>query len=461
MEARGFSSTWRSWVSRILTTGKTDVLLNGVPSRWINCKRGLRQGDPISPYLFILVADVLHKLVRRAAAYGDAELQHPLVPGMPCPILQYADDTLILIKGGVDVVSALKTVLDDFSHATGLTINYHKSTFVPLHIDPDAAVHMANTLGCQISEFPQTYLGLPLSPLRLRVRDFQPLIAKFDKFLFGWKARLLSTRGRLVLVNVVLSNLAVYFMSSILVPKTVLEELNRRRRSFLWTDEEVCHGSQCLISWEHVCQAKEYDGLGVRSLADQNHSLLLKFLHKLHDPELLPWKTWFLNHASGALSGHQGDSYIGRIIQEELPLYRALTIVVVGDGRTTSFWSDRWMLNTTLAETYPALFSHCILPHCSVHDALNSSLRSHFKERLTAVAAEELHILNACLASVCLTGAPDTRRMFYRPNKLFDTRLVPHAMQTTCSRTLIPIGFGTLDSRPKSSSSHGSCTMAG
>lgn len=262
LAARGFDERWRLWFMNILTSGKTAVMLNGVPGRWINCKRDLPQGDPISPYLFIIVADVLQHLIHDPSR--SHLLTHPIDQSLPAPTLQYTDDTLILVKGSVDAMVALKEVLECFSLATGLTINFHKSTFVPLHIHPDVAARMARAVGCPIAEFPQTYLGLPLSPHKLRVCDYQPLGAKFDKYLSGWKARLLSTGGWLVLVNAVLSNLATYFMSSMLLPKTIIEALEARRRSFLWTGEEKCHGSRCLLAWEKLCRENEYGGLGVR-----------------------------------------------------------------------------------------------------------------------------------------------------------------------------------------------------
>lgn len=177
-------------------------------------------------------------------------------------------------------MAKLKQILDDFSMATGLGINFHKSTFVPMHIPDEIASAMANVLGCPISTFPQSYLGLPLSPHKVRVSDYQPLLSKIDRYLAGWKARLLSTGGRLILVNSVLSSLAVYHMAALLLPKTVIEAIDARRRSFLWTGEEKCHGSNCLVAWE-VCQDKICGGLGVTNLANQNHCLLLKIVNKL------------------------------------------------------------------------------------------------------------------------------------------------------------------------------------
>jgi hypothetical protein len=81
-----------------LASGKTAVTLNGVPGGWITCRRGLRQGDPISPYLFIIVADVLESLIRKACDRG--ELCHPIDQFLPCPVLQYADHTLVIAKRG-------------------------------------------------------------------------------------------------------------------------------------------------------------------------------------------------------------------------------------------------------------------------------------------------------------------------------------------------------------------------
>jgi hypothetical protein len=107
MRARRFSELWIGWMETILKTSKFAVLVNGCPGPWITCKRGLRQGDLISPYLFLLVAETLQCMIR-----GCADIQHPTEDGSPCAILQYADDTLIVLKGNLSGAFALKSLLD-------------------------------------------------------------------------------------------------------------------------------------------------------------------------------------------------------------------------------------------------------------------------------------------------------------------------------------------------------------
>ena len=97
MAARGFSAQWCSWVRMLLETSHTAVLVNGCPGPWFTCKRGLRQGDPMSPYLFLLVADVLQALIKH-----ERSVHNPLDHSESCSVLQYADDTLIFLKGGFD-----------------------------------------------------------------------------------------------------------------------------------------------------------------------------------------------------------------------------------------------------------------------------------------------------------------------------------------------------------------------
>ena len=183
----------------------------------------------------------------------------------------------------------------------------------------------------------------------------------------------------------------------------------------LGTGEDKCHGSKCLLAWDKICCSKECGGLGIKKLSDQNHCLLVKFVHRLLDASPLPWKTWFLTHSS--LLGNQGPdlSYLAKLLSKELPLYRQLTSVQVGNGLHTSFWHHKWLLSVPLAETFPALFSHCIFQDLSVRATLERPLDSLLRPRLTRTAADEKQLLLNCLEIFHLNDAPDCRYLTQFP----------------------------------------------
>jgi hypothetical protein len=265
LEARGIGPLFRSWISTILSTGRTAILLNGVPGRWISCKNGLRQGDPLSPYLYLAVADLLPCLI--AMESPEDRLLHPLVDDLPCPVIQYADDTLLILRAGRSQVRRLKTILDLFSQATGLHINFHKSTFVPVGGVPgDLASELAGILGCPVSSFPQTYLGLPLSDHKLPASALDFLSIKISKRIPGWRTSLLPIGGRLTLTNAVLSALPSFAMSVLPIPKGALVKMDRPRRAMFWKAQEKCSGGDCQVAWDYVCRLRSEGGLGIVDL---------------------------------------------------------------------------------------------------------------------------------------------------------------------------------------------------
>jgi hypothetical protein len=243
-------------------------------------------GGPSSSFLFNIIVDVLQQMVLQASREGL--LLHPLVEDIPCPVLQYADDTLIIIRAIPEHVVNLKKVLDDFSTATGLTINFHKSTFVPIVTNQAMALSMATTFGCVVFSFPQTYLGLPLSIYKLRPSNFAPIIHKSDMGLSGWRGRCLPIGGCLILVNSVLTAMLTHVMAAGLLPAGVVEAIDKRRRAFLWTGEETCHGGNWKVAWTDVCVPKNLGGLGILSIQSQNSALLKIFLTKLHSDNSAP-----------------------------------------------------------------------------------------------------------------------------------------------------------------------------
>ena len=334
---------------------------------------------------------------------------NPLDPQASCSILQYADDTLILLRGELGDVEHLKLVLDQFSAATGLHINYHKSTVVPLHMDEAIVPQCISVLGCRREGFPQTYLGLPLTCDKLKLSAFDPYISRTDRYLAGWQASFLNPMGRSILINAVLDGHLSYIMMAVSLPPGVIAKVDKRRRSFLWTGESDARGSNCLIAWDQVRQRREDGGLGIKDLAIQNTCLLLKLLHKLHAGEQSSWAAWVRRNASlanlkGDIQGAHWDT-----MRSLLPLYQAITTVVVGDGQSTSFWHDIWLGEECLSERFHLLQSHCEHTDQSVSDIVIGGLRRHLAPRVTTEALGELAQVEALLSQVTLTATFDKR----------------------------------------------------
>jgi hypothetical protein len=170
-------------MQNIFGSRTSSILLNGVPGKTFHCRRGVRQGDPLSPLLFVLAADLLQSLVNRAVDQGILNLPVPCTSDTHFPIIQYADDTLIIIEGSLNQLQVLKDLLTVSPATTGLKVNYQKSLMIPLNIPQPTLDLLATSFNCAKGSLPFTYLGLPLGTTKPRVADFLPLVSKCERRL--------------------------------------------------------------------------------------------------------------------------------------------------------------------------------------------------------------------------------------------------------------------------------------
>ena len=161
-------------ISGLLASSSTRVLLNGIPGETLFHRRGLRQGDPLSPMLFILVMDVFNSIVKKA---NDEGLLQPLAArNIHHRVSLYADDVVLFLRLVATDLHMVEDILRLFGSATGLKTNIQKSSVLPIQCSGDDLLVVQAHLPCEIQNFPCKYLGLPLSIKKLTRSQLQLII---------------------------------------------------------------------------------------------------------------------------------------------------------------------------------------------------------------------------------------------------------------------------------------------
>jgi hypothetical protein len=209
---------------------------------------------------------------------------------MDFPVVQYADDTLVIMPADTTQILIMKQILENYALSTGLKINFHKSSLIPINLDHVSASGIAQLLGCNIASMPFTYLGLPLGTTKPTVQDLLPLVDRIERRVSA-TFMLMSYSGKVSLINSLLTSIATFTMCSIQLNPKILEHIEKIRRHCLWVKkneegEERCYS---LAAWDMVCKPKDRGGLGILNLKLQNEALLLKYLHKFYNKADIPW----------------------------------------------------------------------------------------------------------------------------------------------------------------------------
>jgi hypothetical protein len=223
---KGFSPKWISWVKSFITEGSVAINVNDEVGPFLQTRKGLRQGGPLSPILSNIVADMLAILIERAKADNQVSGVVPHLVDGGLSILQYADDTILFMEHDLEKARNMKLLLCAFEQLSGLKINFHKSEFFCFGEADENRAFYTELFGCNLGDFPMQYLGIPIHYRKLSNADWKRVEERFEKRLSSWKGKHLSTGGRLTLINSVLSSLPMYMMSFFSVPKGVLKKLD-------------------------------------------------------------------------------------------------------------------------------------------------------------------------------------------------------------------------------------------
>lgn len=364
LAARGFGSKWLRWIKACLYDADSQVIVNGVPGPHIRCKRGLRQGDPLSPYLFILGIDILARVMHRAVDNGFIQRVGNLPINTHFSCLQYADDTLLIAPTDTRSIENIKILLVCFELLSGLKINFDKSAIYPLGNTTTPEVVLAsNIFQCSHGVFPMTYLGIPLKPTTLTRADWIPMIDKVETRLDSWKGKCLSRGGRLILVNSVLSAIPMHYLSFFIFPSWVLKRIDSIRRSFFWSGEKGAKGCSSLVNWETVCTPKDKGGLGVLDLRLFNLALMAKWWWRFQFDSQRLWAQLvkFFYYKNNVFWEFQEEppricSHFWKGVLKAVKAFRIGARFICANGLKIHFWSDLWIGEQPLRLAFPSLY---------------------------------------------------------------------------------------------------------
>ncbi|GKA55171.1 RNA-directed DNA polymerase, eukaryota [Tanacetum coccineum] len=296
------------------------ILINGSPSKEYSCHRGLKQGDPLAPYLFILIMESLHLSFNRVVDEG-------LFKGIQLP--------------------------ETFFLASGLQINILKSQLLGVCVPHQVVEQAASLIGCSIMSNKFRYLGVMVGEYSSRIKAWDDVILKLRSRLSKWKVKTLSIGGRLTLLKSVLGASPIYNMSIFKVPTGVLKVMESIRSRF-FNGADQSEKKVTWVAWNKVLASKKHGGLGVSSFFALNRALLLKWVWRFVSQD---GSLWEVNKLKG--KGFDFWSHCKKRI---------------GNGDDSRFWFDCWIGDVPLRVKFPRLFALDLNKEASVAVKLSAPI---------------------------------------------------------------------------------------
>ncbi|KAG7572302.1 Endonuclease/exonuclease/phosphatase superfamily [Arabidopsis suecica] len=348
MQSLGFADEWIQLIMACVKSVKYQVLINGAPYGEIIPTRGLRQGDPLSPYLFVICTEMLVKMLQRAEQKG-------LITGLkvargapPISHLLFADDSMFYCKEKDEELNQIIRIIEEYSLASGQRVNYQKSSIhFGKHIPEERRSVVKMKLGIDQEGGDGIYLGLPESFQGSKVSTLRYIKERLGKKVNGWQSNFLSPGGKEVLLKAVAMALPTYTMTCFKLPKTVCQQIESTMADFWWKNKHEGRGMHWK-AWSKLSQPKAVGGLGFKDIEAFNVALLGKQLWRMiTKKESLMAKIFKSRYFSKSdpLNAPLGSrpSYAWKSIHEAQVLIKEGIRAVVGNGRSINIWKDPWV----------------------------------------------------------------------------------------------------------------------
>jgi ribonuclease HI len=348
LNAFGFPQKLINTIIKCVSIVQLSILINGNPSLPFSPQRGLRQGDPLSPYLFIICADVLSGLLSQAHL-GKHIHGVKIAPSAPeITHLLFADDSLFFCRADKEEARYIKHIIQTYQEASGQMVNLDKSELMFSKCVPvNNQREISQVLPMQRVDHFSSYLGMPMEMGRSKAQLFSHLSDKVWKKLKGWKEKKLSFAGRGTLIKAVAQAIPTYIMSCFLLPKKLCKHLEQMACNFWWgssSDKRKLHW----VNWKKMCKNKKSGGLGFRSTHDFNEALLAKQGWRIAtQPEsllakLLKAKYFPKCHFMEAKPSHM-ISFTWRSIIQARWILKKGCYWTIGNGENVNIWEDNWL----------------------------------------------------------------------------------------------------------------------
>ncbi|VFQ95836.1 unnamed protein product, partial [Cuscuta campestris] len=258
--------------------GSANVAIKG----FFKMERGIKQGDPLSPLLFILGSEGLSRMIKAKVAEGFLKAFNTGRTPPPSH-LAYADDIIFFLNGHCRNLLKFKGLLNMFLAASGHQINLSKSHFYTgAKVNHAIKSNMERTLGMREGKLPISYLGATIGKGKMKKAHCKKVILHFDSYLNTWFSKVLNQMGRLILIKHVLSSIPLHILAVQHMPKSVMDILNKKMQNFFWgyrDGKPKYHWK----NWRSMCYPTIEGGLGIRHLEDIEAAYSTKLWWKLRN----------------------------------------------------------------------------------------------------------------------------------------------------------------------------------
>ena len=379
LHVMNFPAQFIRWIQTCITTCMYSIKINGALEGYFEAAAGIRQGDPISPYLFVLAMEMLNICFKKVIDGSDFSY-HWRCKDLSLTHLIFADDLLVFCKGEQRSISLLLDAINLFSSISGLKLNTSKCTCFFSNVPPEIRVNVLAQSGFSEGSLPIIYLGLPLVSRSLKARDCASLISKICKRIEQWTVKFISQAGRLQLIRSILYGIQSFWMRFLFLPPSVEKKIKMILSRFLWSGKLV---GTCMhkVSWKDCCLSRAEGGLGLRHIKIWNEAAVLYQLWRIIVKSDSLWIDWIYKYelrrkGFWTMALPSNCSWCWKKILNSRVIAR--NFICYAPGRHSDFllWHDPWVNNEPLISQFGT--------------ALISALESHTLAKLHSIQSDDV-----------------------------------------------------------------------